>query len=239
MKEALLFISQIAPGLYILLGVGAVIAGRRWLRARSEHTTTFFELEQGLARSRRGSAATLMLIVAQLAIILFIIQNVVVPNLDTSSDTAEQRPTDGEFATPIPGVQTEIIIDGTAVIVTPVGTIEEAPPVVGCDDGATLQIPANGMVVHEMIDVIGTADASNFAFYRFELKGPSTGNTYAILQDFDERMPEEGILGQLVPSFYQPGVYEFRLVVFDDAGEMRAECVVTIRISEPLPTPEG
>jgi len=49
-------------------------------------------------------------------------------------------------------------------------------------------------------------------------------------------MTEMGELGQFVPSFYEPGTYQFRLIVFDTTNAARASCTVTIYISEPIPT---
>jgi hypothetical protein len=122
---------------------------------------------------------------------------------------------------------------------TPVGTLlPNPPPVLGCDTpGATLQVPANGMLVFEPITVIGTANAENFAFYRFELNGPQTLGSFAILRDYTQPVLETGVLGQFVPSFYQPGRYQFRVTVFDITNTLRAACTVNITISEPIPTP--
>jgi hypothetical protein len=109
---------------------------------------------------------------------------------------------------------------------------------VGCDtDNATLQIPANGMVVFEPIDVRGTAFIDDFAFYRFELRGESTFNEFAPLADYTQPVSELTSLGQFVPTFYEPGEYQFRLNVFDIAGDVKATCTVNIIISEPIPTP--
>jgi Flp pilus assembly protein CpaB len=127
----------------------------------------------------------------------------------------------------------------TTLSPTPVGTVLPNPaPVMGCDTpNATLVVPINGMVVFEPINVIGTAFTDNFGFYRFELNGPSTSGNFAMIRDYNQPIETIGELGQFVPSFYEPGDYEFRLVVFATDNSLRAACTINITISEPIPTP--
>jgi hypothetical protein len=107
----------------------------------------------------------------------------------------------------------------------------------GCDTpNATLQVPANGMVVFEPTRIIGVASIENFSAYKFEINGPSTLGNFAPIQTYTQPVAELGELGQFVPSFYEPGEYQFRLSVFDITGAMKASCTVTIYISEPIPT---
>jgi hypothetical protein len=93
------------------------------------------------------------------------------------------------------------------------------------------------MLVFEPINIRGVAATDNFAFYRFELKGPQTFENFAVLRDYDQPVTQLGELGSFVPSVYEPGEYQFRLTVFDITNTVRASCTVTIYISEPIPTP--
>ncbi len=127
---------------------------------------------------------------------------------------------------------------------TPVGTIIAGdPPPLGCDKtNAQLEVPANGQVLFDSVTVIGTAQTENFAFYKFELNGPSTGGAYApVGGDKTSPVPSKGVLGQLALSPFQPGTYLFRLTVFDNKNALRAQCVVTVHVRErpPTPTPPG
>ncbi|PJF40111.1 MAG: hypothetical protein D6737_07655 [Chloroflexi bacterium] len=258
MRNLVFFIEQLATGLYILIGVAVVIVGRNWLRARADYGATYYNFERNLARYRRANYATVMVLLLQFGLVVFGIQQIVAPTVRANTDTTqtiEEIVRDGEFNTPVPGSSGGAApIDASGIDLnedllnlrplqtptltpTPVGTLEPAPPVIGCQGGAQLQVPANGMVVHEPINVIGIANAEDFAFYRFELKGPATFENFAILRDFTSNVPEMAQLGQFVPSFYTPGLYEFRLVVFDVTNSVQAECTVNIRISEPIPTP--
>jgi hypothetical protein len=127
---------------------------------------------------------------------------------------------------------------------TPVGTIiPGAPTPMGCNSAdASLQVPANGQVVFDSLTVMGTANTANFASYKFELSGPSTGNSFAPFGGIKTSpVPELGILGQLSLNGFQPGNYLFRLAVFDNTTALKASCTVTISLRDrpPTATPPG
>ena len=259
MTTLVFLIEQTAIGLYILLGVGILLALRRWNRARREYRSTYFELEKDLARTARADAFTTVILLIEGALIVAGLQTVVAPTIRAAGDVSVVAPqviTDGQFNTPVPTFNEGSQIDASGVNLTPddlslrvlatptltptpVGTIvPNAPPAIGCTEpGATLQIPANGMRVFEPIRVVGTAFMDNFAFYKFEISGPVTGGNFASLEDHTQLVETTGELGQFVPSFYEPGEYQFRLSVFDITNSMGPSCTVNIYISEPVPTP--
>jgi hypothetical protein len=252
-------VEQIANGLYILIGVAVLLAWRSWTRARRECRSSHFELERQLAGYQRATAATILALLLELFLIVFGIQRVVAPTIRA---TASGAPLPGQiieppFNTPTPFFAADAQIDASGVVIeeidpaqqvlatpaptfTPVGTIVPNVPTPGdCSnsESAALQIPANGMMVFEPINVVGVAATENFAFYRFELKGPQTFENFAVLRDYDQPVTTVGELGAFVPSVYEPGEYQFRLTVFDIANSARASCTVTIFISAPIPTP--
>jgi hypothetical protein len=259
MTRLVFLIEQLALGLYILLGAAIFLAWRRWQRARRAFRSTHFELEKDLARGSRRDAATVLILLIEVALVVVGVQMVVAPTLRSTQPeiAAAQVPLeDGDFNTPVPGFDVNAQIDASGVNLTPdnlelrvlatptltptpVGTIvPNAPPVIGCGEpGATLQIPANGMRVFEPIRVVGTAFVDDFAFYKFEIAGPATGGNFAPLEDQTQLVGEIGDLGQFVPSFYEPGEYRFRLSVFDITNTMGPSCTVTIYISAPIPSP--
>lgn len=262
MTAVVFLIEQLALGLYILLGVAIFLSWRRWRRARRELRATNFELEKDLARGRNQDAMTTLLLLIEAVIVIVGIQQVVAPTIRRSSpeNRIVQAADDGDFATPVPVFDPNVQIDPSGVNLTPdalelrvlatptltptpVGTIvPNAPAAIGCNEpGATLQIPANGMRVFEPIRVIGTAAMDDFAFYKFEIAGPVTGGNFASLEDHTQLVEENGDLGQFVPSFYEPGLYQFRLSVFDITNTMGPSCTVNIYISAPIPsaTPLG
>lgn len=260
MTSLVFFIEQTAVALYILLGVGIFVAFYQLMRSQSAYRGTYFELERDIARYHRSNALTMLVLLTEAALVVFGVQRVVAPTL---RETMEAVPvfqpvsSDGTFVTPTPfaleggapidpsGVQLEEedpaqqVLATPTLTPTPVGTIiPNPPPATGCDTpNAQLQIPANGMVVFEPITVMGTAFVENFAFYRFEIKGPSTFENFAPREDHNTPVEEISVLGQFVPAFYEPGNYEFRLAVFDNTNELKASCTVNIVVSEPIPTP--
>ncbi len=261
MSAIVFLIEQIALPLYIFIGIGLFLTLRRWQQINGDLRATHFELEREIYRFKRANARTMLILLLEAAVVVFGIQHVVAPTIREAEGmtvTVDQVIEDGGFATPTVGAvsfgsspidasgvqlqqdDTSNKIQSTSVpTATPVGTIvPNAPAASGCDTpGATLQVPANGMLVFEPISVVGTANTENFAFYRFEIKGPSTFDNFAPLRDYDRPVPELGELGQFVPSFYEPGDYEFRLTVFDITNALKAACTVNITISEPIPTP--
>lgn len=257
MSRVVFLVEQLAPGLFILLGLGMLLAARRLLRARRTLRATHFELEQELARRARGDAWVSLLLLLEMLLLILGLLLVVAPTVRQFSDfTPGQVVTDGQFNTPVPRFNIDALIDASGVNLTPddpalrvlatptltptpVGTIvPNAPPASGCTEaGAMLQIPANGMRVFEPVTVTGTAFMENFAFYRFEIRGPSTGGSFAPLGDHTQPVRQRGELGQFVPAFYIPGVYEFRLSVFNILNAPGPGCTVNIYLSEPVPSP--
>lgn len=260
MTALVFFIEQIAIGLYILVGVGIFWVWRyKYLTARRELRATHFELERDIYRYQQANWLTVLVVLVEIGLVVVGVQQVVAPTIRGTTNTSLQvipDQVDGVFATatPAPVALGVSPIDASGVNLgeeeveqvqatptltpTPVGTIlPNPPPIAGCDtSGATLQVPANGMLIFEPINVIGTASTENFAFFRFEIKGPATFDNFAPLRDYDQPVPNTGVLGQFVPAFYQPGEYQFRLTVFDITNTLKAACTVNITISEPIPT---
>lgn len=261
MASLVFLVENIAIALYVFLAVAFIWAWRGWRFAQREYRETYFELERNLARQQLANMTMLLIVFVELALFVLGIQRVVAPTIRAQRDAFEDLivvPEDLPFSTPTPFARGDAAIDDSDVRAridatdpalaiqitptltpTPVGTIIPNPPeIVGCDtNNAMLQIPTNGLVVFEPVQVIGRADVENFAFYRFELRGESTFDEFATLAEYTQPMTDLGTLGQFIPSFYEPGEYQFRLNVFDINGDVRATCTVNILISDPIPTP--
>lgn len=265
MSNIIFLIEQIAVGLYILAGVAILIYWSRWRAAQYDVRATQFELERDLARFRRDNAFTMMILGVEFILIIVGIQQVVAPTVRSDQELAQfiamnnpdnvsEIPSDGIFVTPtrpaplanLPIVPVELpreeefsILATPTLTPTPVGTIEpNAPPVYGCDTpNAFLQIPANGMRVFQVIRVAGTAFVDNFSSYKIEISGPTTLNTFWVIDEGAIPVTELGTLSQFNPDPYEPGTYQFQLTVFDTTRELKASCMVTIYISRPIPTP--
>lgn len=261
MDRFVFLVEQISIGLYILCAVGIIVSLWAYFRGRQALAAAQFELERELARYRTSTALTITLALIEVGLAVLAIALVVAPTLrdnpprqnilppgvvqvdrfttDVPDNLESTPPPDFSQGVEIPGLEDELNLQPFAtptLTPTPVGTIlPDVAPAVGCDGGAQLRIPANGMVVFEATKIMGVATAENFAFYRFELNGPSTNNTWSRLADYTIPVAD-GELGQIVPAQLIPGEYRFALKVFDINSELRASCTITIIISEPIPT---
>lgn len=261
MTGLVFLVEQTATGLLILFAVGVALALWKWARAQANYRGTYFELERELWGYRRANWGTLAVLLFEAALVVIGLQTIVAPTIRRTLDVPQiSAPLleDGDFRTPTPQpLQGGIVIDASGVqfgeedpadqiiatptlTPTPVGTIiPNVPAPQGCNtENAALQVPANGMIVFEPVLVVGRANVENFAFYRFELRGESTFDSFVTIGG-DRTLPvaEVGELGQFVPSFYEPGEYQFRVSVFDITNSVKASCTITIYISDPIPTP--
>lgn len=260
MTSLVFLVEQLATGLYIIVAVGVLWYGRKLLMARQSYRATYYELERDIAKFQRANAITILILLFEFALVIVGIQRVVAPTVRAETgvepQTLDEIVQDGAFETPTPFRSDNTAIDPSGVNLTPddlnlrvlatptltptpVGTIvPNAPAPLGCDTpDALLQIPANGMRVFEPITVVGVANSPDFAFFRFEISGPQTGGSFAILEEKTQPVVELGEMGQFVPAFYEPGEYEFQVTVFDTTNTLKASCMVTIYISDPIPTP--
>lgn len=260
MTALVFLIDQLALGLYILIGVGVFLSIRGLLRAHAAYRQTYFELERDIARGQQADALTILVLLIEVALMILGIQRVVAPTVRDTLAVAQTFDTvveDGLFITPTASfLEGGVPIDASGIVLeeedpaqrvlatptltpTPVGTIiPNAPAPIGCNtDNAMLQIPANGMVVFEPIAIVGRAYTDNFAFYRFEIKGETTFDAFAVIGEYTSPVEALGELGQFIPAFYEPGKYQFRVTVFDSTNTVRASCEQTIYISDPIPTP--
>jgi hypothetical protein len=262
MTSLVFLVEQTAPGLYIFLAIALVVTWRRWVNARRAYRSTHFELEREVTRYRLGGTFTSLVLLAEAGMIVFGMQQIVAPTIrddreimGTVEEMAPEIFDDGNFVTPTrPPPASGPVVDASGFefddgqevqifqtpvpTATPVGTIEpNYPEVSGCDTpNAFLQIPANGMVVFQPIRVVGSAFVENFSSWKVELKGSGTFDQFAVIDEGTVPQTEIGTLTQFNPA-WEPGLYEFRLMVFDTTTALKASCRITIRISEPIPTP--
>jgi hypothetical protein len=249
-------IEQLAIGLYVFIGVGLFLSLRSLTRARHELRATRFELQRDFARYSRANALTTFVVLIEAGLLVFGVQQFVAPTVRTTLDLApsvEDVIVDLDFSTPTQAPLANINIDENSVALgsfddnqiritptptaTPVGTIEPAPTAVGCDsEGAQLQIPANGQVIQSIVPVMGVAFTDNFSKYKLEIAGASTFGQWSTIESYLQERRTMGTLTQLNPALYEPGTYQFRLVVFDNIDTMRESCTVTIYIRPPSPT---
>ena len=259
MTALVAFIDQVAIGIYFLIAAAVLLALRRFFIWGDEYRSSYFELERDLSRYRQANAVTAVILFIELAVVIAGIQAVVVPALRQDRQienliAAARVEEDGVFETPAPappaanlGIEPVALpraadfagqIQPTPTLTpTPVGTIIPADPAVGCDSPqAQLIIPANGMRVFQPIPVVGTVFTDQFAYAKIEIKGPSTFGNFQVIEEQSAEVRERSPFSQFVPAGYESGEYEFRLMVYDVTNTLKADCMVHIYISDPLPT---
>ena len=76
MTAVIALIDQIAIGIYFLILAGILLALRRFFLQGEEYRSSYFELERDLARYRRLNAVTWIILLVELAVIVFGVQQV-------------------------------------------------------------------------------------------------------------------------------------------------------------------
>jgi len=268
MRAIFYLLDWLAYPLYILMGVIILWHLWRFFQARSEISASYFELERDLARQRQANALTIIVMAFELCVLLLGVQLQAVPYLEAERSLDEQRSEVAEVPQDVPfmtdtaapaagglnlnvgtplGVNADTIVLTPTLTPTPIGTIiPNAPPIEGCaDDRAYLQIPTNGLRVFEPRVIRGTAYADEFSQAKIEISGPSTNGQFVVIHTITQPVRELADFSQFVPSLYEEGEYQFRLMVFNTAANIVAFCRVTIYISlppqtaTPTQTPQG
>ena len=100
---------------------------------------------------------------------------------------------------------------------TPMPTITPVPPAgSGCRvASATITSPLAGAVISGQVDVRGSANIPDFAFYVLEIS--TVGDNWLNLYT-DDKPVQDSLLGRWNASLYPPGEYAFRMIVYDARG---------------------
>jgi hypothetical protein len=119
----------------------------------------------------------------------------------------------------------------TLGVVTPGGPTATAQAT-GCIPGQIdITTPKSGDTVNGSIELVGTADVPNFGFYKYEF-APLGSDTWATILA-NNKVIQDGNLGNWDTSAITPGDYQLRLVVSDNQGNNLPACVVPVRIIAP------
>ena len=244
------FISRISVVLYALGGVGVLFALRGWLQGRRRRRVAVFGLEREEATRQVQSSSSALIALLLLIGSVYVIDNIVMPNLGETAEILQPTPTSVVFVTP-QATATEALLlypTVTATVGIPPAEVTDTAPdaegtsVNGCEIlGARVTEPAPGDVVGGQVEVRGEANILNFGQYKFEINGPSTNGSWVVVGTYNEAIPA-GLLGVWDSTSLIPGDYTFRLVVLRDDGSYLTPCEVPISISggvQPTPQPDA
>ena len=234
--------------IYIALIIGVAFYLREIFSARQELQQSLFSLEREAARSRLWRGVMMSALLGFIAVAIFVLSSVVAPELaddaarntptppfilNTNTPTPTFQPTPTRTPrppTPAPGTPTPTIAGA------PTPTISPTPPPLpsaSCPDpNVQIVAPIAGQAFSGAIQVRGTADAPNFAFYKFTLSGPATNNETQTAGDVVRTTVRDGVLGAIDTTnlVTSPGVYVLGLVVVDNTGNELPHCTVPIVI---------
>jgi hypothetical protein len=241
MRTLLLFLSRIEYILYVLAGLGVFFSIRALVQSRLEIRNAVFGLEREAARNKQSRALTTILALVMLSGSIYIVVNIVTPN----ALAIVQAPTPTQpivFVTQQPTATVARVlfptITATAGLPPPAGATTPAPApgptVESCAIiGARITSPVPDQTLTGQVVMQGGANILNFAQYKFEIKGSSTGGIWVVVGNFNVPVIDPGFLGTWDSTSLAPGPYVLRLVVNRIDGTFPTPCEVPIHIVSP------
>ena len=211
------------PLIYISLTIlGLFVFRRMWVSWR-EWRDSVYTLEREFALWRLGRVTALGFLVLGLFFMEFYIATFIAPALP-ASDLAT-TPTLDLLASP---QSTLVPIDSTQAALAPV-TEPVQNGMSGCvADQIMITSPKSGAVVTAVVDLIGTADAPNFGFYKYEIAPVGTQNWATVSAEREPKKDE--LLGKWNTLSLGNGDYFLRLVITDNVGNSLEPCVIAVRV---------
>jgi hypothetical protein len=221
------FFVNLAPIIFGLLAVGLIFGLRQITRARAEERGAAFGMEREIAQNHMRQATATLGVVTFLAVAEFALVVFIVPNIPGLTQLA--TPTMNPLTTPTGTFPLEFM--ETLGVVTPGGPTATAEAT-GCIPGQIdITTPKSGDTVKGSIELVGSANVPNFGFYKYEF-APLGSDTWATILA-NNKVVQDGNLGNWDTSAITPGDYQLRLVVSDNKGNNLPACVVPVRIIAP------
>jgi hypothetical protein len=251
MEFLIQLLANYAGLIYIGCVIGSAFSIRDILAARSEKQITRFSLEREAANSRIVRGSIMVVLFIGLAMVTLILATTTAPNLSrapsgtptpsfllptsTATPTIQPTPTHKPTLTPAPTSAVPSAITTTPEPPTLEPTLLPLPPAACPAPNVQLTAPVPGQIVSGEFQLFGTANAPNFAFYKFTLRGPGTNDVELTAGQPVREAKQAAVLGSLDPSIYfnQPGIYLVGLVVVDNTGSEYPHCVIPIVIQAP------
>lgn len=228
MEDILRYLKNYELVIYIILALVAAWQIRKFLVAWEELRAAAFGLERESAQSRLNRTAGVLVLLLMLAVFEYALVTFVVPNV--------------QGANPLPSPTVDLLATATSTLppTTPTSSTTQAAEgqalemevPTGCIPGEVMiSSPEDGETIRDIVEVEGTADIPDFGFYKFEVTKVDT-QSWLTIQAQDEVKREEE-LGFWDTTQVEPGQYNLRLVVFDNLGNQRDPCVVSVYVDEP------
>lgn len=227
MEEALRFVRDNEIIIYLIIGIIAAWFLRKFILAWRELREAAFGLERETAQFRLNWAASILVFLLILSVIEFALVSYVVPTIPGAAPIF--TPTLDLLATPTvtldPNITPENPTQPPNQILPPIGSTCTPRQI-------EISSPENGATVRGVVNIIGSANISNFGFYKYETT-PVNNQLWLTIQA-GNNIVENDILGRWDTTRLNPGDYYLRLVVTDNTGQAQPPCMIQVRIELPL-----
>jgi len=212
MLALLRFLRPLELVIYAMLALGVLAAVRRIVHVRGEQRKTIFGLEREALLTRQTQAYLAIVLLGASGGLVFAAVNWALPSLERAelvrtTGSSEPQPTPSPTAFVLFGVD----LSGCA------------------NPRATLTSPTPGQAVQGEVQLRGSANIDQFAFYKYELSNPEAGDVWVTLAASNTPVTED-VLGVWDSTTVPPGVYHLRLVVTDSQGNSPRACIVPIQV---------
>ncbi len=221
--------------IYLILSLGGLIYIRKFVLAWQEIREASFGLERESAQSRLNQAASVLVLLLTVAVIVFVLVSFVAPIMPG----ANLLPTGtlDLLATPTTTLPAQTP-PGDSVASPLEAQIAEEPLDNDCVPGEIeISIPGNGEQISGIVSIIGSADIPNFGFYKFEIKRPDEA-VWLTIQAGNVAVKEDK-LGDWDTSRLIPGEYQLSLVVVDNQAQALPPCVIQLRVTREIEATPG
>lgn len=219
MEEALLLIASLQGWIYVFLLLAGLVYLRLALKWHREVRSSQFGLERERASSKRSRAVGMLVLILAAAAATFVVAIFLVPQIPASLQ-----------ATAIPTIS---LLEPEAA---PGSSAESqiTPNGAGClNENATILSPSSGDEIRGLVEVRGTANIPNFAFYKIEIRPSEPNSVWQVITAGTEILEGE-LLGMWDTDLVENGVYLLQLVVTDTVGNAPLPCTMEIVV-----LPEG
>jgi len=228
MEEALVVIEENQYWIYLSLGLFGLAYLRIAIKRHQEFQSTFFSLERDRSREKFIQAVLMLVLVAICLVATFLTATFAAPAVPLAARPTV-LPTVSLFHTPGSTQQGEI------VETTPSISESSTPEGLGCSNAnATITSPKDGDTLSGIIDVLGTANITGFAFYKVEIRSfESNAIWQAIGAGSDpicENCENKELLAKWDTSLVTVGEYTLRLTVMDSLGNAPLPCEMKVRV---------
>lgn len=235
MEQIAAFVDDNERWLYLLLGFLALWYLRAFWLAQHRFRVGAYLLERESAIRDRTVALSVLVFVAAASGFVYMTDTHIIPNLNVllslqSKDETSVLITRVPTVTPkvlllLPGQPTPVL----AGTVTPVPSNTPVPAAgVGCNNLlAVIVSPLPGAVLSGKVEVQGTADITDFAFYVLEIS--TLGDNWLNVHTSNETV-SSGVLGEWDSTRHVSGEHALRLVVYNADGAFVEPCLIPISI---------